>query len=99
MTLIFAFWQGFLGPHELNYVAKNASILGPLVGFRRDVSLPYFGKQSVIWAYFPQEPKRGDYRGLPVLTGVPRREKEPVKGLYPLKIQTLIFPVSPTKNR
>jgi hypothetical protein len=68
------------------------------VGFRRDAFLPYFGKQSVIWAYFPQEPKRGDYRGLPVLTGVPRREKEPEMGLFFLKIQTLLFPVSSTED-
>jgi len=59
-------------------VAKNASILGPLVGFRRDGFLPYFGKQSDLKAYFPQELKREIYRGFPVLAGVPEGEKEPV---------------------
>jgi hypothetical protein len=48
MTLIFAFWQGFRGPHELNYVAKTISIPGPLVGFGRGAILLYFAKQSDI---------------------------------------------------
>jgi hypothetical protein len=32
----------------IKYMAKFASILGPLVGFGRGASLPYFGKQSDI---------------------------------------------------
>jgi hypothetical protein len=59
-------------------VAKKASILGPLAGFRRGAILPYFGKQGDLKAYSPQELKRRDYRGFPVLTGLPGGEKEPV---------------------
>jgi hypothetical protein len=47
-------------------VAKKISILGPLVGFERGAFLPYFGKQSDLKAYFPQELKRRDYRCFPV---------------------------------
>jgi len=59
-------------------VAKKASIKCPLAGFERGAFLPYFGNQSDLKAYFPQELKRGDYRGFPVLAGVPEGEKEPV---------------------
>jgi hypothetical protein len=59
-------------------VAKNASIKWPLAGFKRDAFLPYFGKQSDLKAYSPQEPKRRNYWGFPVLAGVPGWEKEPV---------------------
>jgi hypothetical protein len=45
-------------------------------------------------AYSPQEPKRAVLRDFPVLTNVSGREKEPEMGLFFLKIQTLLFPVS-----
>ena len=77
-TLIEASRTGFPGPDGLNYVAKKVSILGPLAGFKRDAFLPYFGNQSDLKAYFPQELKREIYRGFPVLAGVPGSENEPV---------------------
>jgi hypothetical protein len=57
MSLVLAFRQGFWAPIGLNQVAKKCLNSGALVGFRRDAFLSYFGKQSVKWAYFPQEPK------------------------------------------
>jgi hypothetical protein len=69
-------------------VAKNASIPGPLVGFGRDAFLLYFGKQSVKWAYFPQELKRRIFRVFPVLKGIEGRGKNPVKGLFALRVLT-----------
>jgi hypothetical protein len=44
--------------------------------------------------YSPHEPKIGIIWVFPVLAGIYRKEKEPEMGLFPLKIQTLIFPVS-----
>jgi len=49
-------------------------------------------------AYFPQEPKRVVLRGFPVLTNVSRRQKEPEMGLFFLKTETLLFPVSLTDD-
>jgi len=45
-SLIFAFRWPFRGPDGIKYVAKTASILGPLVANRRGAFLPYFGKHS-----------------------------------------------------
>jgi hypothetical protein len=38
--------------------------------------------------------EKGGFRGFPELTYLSRREKEPEMGLFSLKIQTLLFPVS-----
>ena len=65
-TLIGASLTGFLGPDGLKQVAKKVSILGPLAGFGRGAYLHYFGKQSDLKAYFPQELKRRFFRGFPV---------------------------------
>ena len=46
MTFTLVFWQGFGGPDGINYVAKTASVAGPLAGIGRGENLPYFGKQS-----------------------------------------------------
>ncbi|MDP3564279.1 MAG: hypothetical protein Q8R70_07280 [Methanoregula sp.] len=51
-NLAFALRQGFVGPDELNQVAKNASIPGPLVAILRGVFLSYFGNQSAYGANF-----------------------------------------------
>ena len=59
----------------------------------------YFDKQSDYRAHSPQEPKRAVLRGFPVLTNVSRRQKEPEMGLFFLKIQTLLFPVSSTEDK
>ena len=84
MTLIFAFWQGFRGPHGQNPVAKNISIPGPLVAFGRGANLPYFGKLSDYKAYFPREEKRTILRAYQELARIPLREKEPYLGLFSL---------------
>jgi len=39
-------------------------------------------------AYFPQELKRGDYRSFPVLTGLLKKEKEPVQGIFARRVLT-----------
>ena len=44
--------------------------------------------------YFPHEPKTGILRVFPVLAEIYKKEKKPKLGLFPLKIQTLPFPVS-----
>jgi hypothetical protein len=59
-------------------VAKNASILGPLVGFKRGAILPYFGKQGDLKAYFSQGAIMKDLRAFPELFGIPEMQKEPV---------------------
>jgi hypothetical protein len=45
-------------------------------------------------AYSPHEPKKAVLRGFPVVAELYRKEKEPEKGLFALKIQTLLFPLS-----
>jgi len=47
----------------------------------------------------PHEPKIGILRVFPVLAEIYRREKEPEMGVFPLKIETLIFPVSSTEDK
>jgi hypothetical protein len=50
-------------------------------------------------AYSPQELKRAVLRGFPELAEIYRKEKETELGIFPLKIQTLIFPVSSTEDK
>jgi hypothetical protein len=66
-------------------VAKNASIPGPLAGFRRGAFLPHFGNQSDLKAYFPQELKRRNYRVFPVLARELKRVNEHKIGLFDLR--------------
>jgi hypothetical protein len=87
-NLIFAFRQGFLGPDGVNQVAKTASVPGPLAGFLRGAFQSYFGKQSEIQAYFPQEPERRVLRGFPVGSGRAGKETEGAKGLFFLRDRT-----------
>ena len=47
----------------------------------------------------PHEPKIGILRVFPVLAEIYRREKEPEMGVFPLKIQTLIFTVSSKEDK
>ncbi|MDP3563729.1 MAG: hypothetical protein Q8R70_04500, partial [Methanoregula sp.] len=42
----------------------------------------YLGNQNDIWAYFPQELKRGDLRAFPEEFVMSKRENEPVLGLF-----------------
>jgi hypothetical protein len=99
MSLIVVFWQGLGGPDGINQVATFSSIERALQATRRGANQPYFGKKSDYWAYSPHEPKRVVLRGFPVLTNLSRREKVPEMGLFSLKIQTLLFPVSPTEDK
>jgi hypothetical protein len=45
-------------------------------------------------AYSPHELKKAILRGFPVFIEIYRKEKEPEMGIFPLKIQTLSFPLS-----
>ena len=49
--------------------------------------------------YSPHEPKIGILRVFPVVAEIYRREKEPEMGVFPLKIQTLIFTVSSKEDK
>lgn len=63
----------------------------PLAGFGRGSFLPYFVKQGEIMPPFPQEQKRGNYRGFPVLTGMLKMGKEPNLGVFSIRIHTPFF--------
>jgi hypothetical protein len=43
---------------------------------------PYFGKQSDYQAHSPQEPKRADLRGFPLVQKRSGNEYEPEQGLF-----------------
>jgi len=89
MTLIAVFRQAFGGPDGVNQGAKTASIPGPLMVVRRGANLPYFGKQSVKKAHSPQEQKRGIFWGFPGVSMIEGREKEPVKGIFSLRVLSI----------
>ena len=72
-------------------MVKFTSVYGPLVVIRRGANQPYFGKQSDKWAYSPQEQKRGDFKGFPVLTRTSEGETEPKMGVFSLPVHTPIM--------
>jgi len=51
---------------DLKYVAKTVSIQRPLWGIGRGRFQPAFGKQTDIWAFFPQESKRSVFQSFPI---------------------------------
>jgi hypothetical protein len=56
---------------------------------RRGANLPYFGKQSGKQAPSPQEQKRGILRGFPGGSMIEGKEKEPVKGVFSLRVLSI----------
>jgi len=80
---------GFPGLFGVNSLAESVSIAGALVAIGGGANLPYFGKQGNILPYSPREQKRKANQGLPGVSGITEREKEPNPGLFPLRYYTL----------
>ena len=70
-------------------MSEPRSIAGALVAIGGGANLPYFGKQGNILPYSPREQKRKANQGLPGVSDIPGRGKEPNPGLFPIKYYTL----------
>ena len=70
-------------------MAESGSIAWALVAIGRGANLPYFGKQGNILPYSPHEQKRKPIQGLPGVSDITERGKEPNPGLFPIKYYTL----------
>jgi len=86
-------------PDGIKYAAKFTSIKRAVQANRRGAILPFFVKQDDYRAHSPHETKKSNLRVFPVLAEIYRKEKEPKMGIFPLKIQTLLFPLSSTGDK
>jgi len=78
---------------------KTARFKGPYKPLGEVQFCRILAKKGANCRYSPQEQKRAVLRGFPVLTNVSGRQKEPEMGLFFLKIETLLFPVSSMEDK